>query len=115
MGGKIRDTDDTYLGAEGRDAPTEFMVYRGLSPLSEVMVWGTTFKPALKKECQRLGVKIYDRVMATSLLTEGGIQVAESGKLHWVYKEYRLIQSFQIQGARRFLYGMSDGDMGLFK
>ena len=40
------------------------------------MVWGTTFKPALKKECQRLGVKIYDRVMATSLLTEGGIQGA---------------------------------------
>ncbi len=39
-------------------------------------IWGTTFKPALKKECQRLGVKIYDRVMATSLLNERGIQGA---------------------------------------
>jgi succinate dehydrogenase/fumarate reductase flavoprotein subunit len=37
-------------------------------------VWGTTFKPALKKECQRLGVRIFDRVMATSLLTEKGIR-----------------------------------------
>ena len=35
-----------------------------------IRVWGSTFKPALKKECERLGVKIYDRVMATSLLTE---------------------------------------------
>jgi succinate dehydrogenase/fumarate reductase flavoprotein subunit len=30
----------------------------------------------LKKECERLGVTIYDRVMATSLLTEKGIQGA---------------------------------------
>jgi succinate dehydrogenase/fumarate reductase flavoprotein subunit len=39
-----------------------------------IRVWGTTFKPALKKECRRLGVKIFDRVMVTSLLTKGGIQ-----------------------------------------
>ena len=37
-------------------------------------VWGTTFKPAMVRECKRLGVKIYDRVMATSLLNEGGAQ-----------------------------------------
>ena len=41
-----------------------------------IRVWGTTFKPALKKECQRLGVQIFDRVMVTSLLTEGGVQGA---------------------------------------
>ena len=41
-----------------------------------IRVWGTTFKPALKKECKRLGVKIFDRVMVTSLLTEKGIQGA---------------------------------------
>ena len=41
-----------------------------------IRIWGTTFKPALKKECLRLGVKIFDRVMVTSLLTEGGIQGA---------------------------------------
>ena len=31
-----------------------------------IRIWGTTFKPALKKECQRLGVRIFDRVMMTS-------------------------------------------------
>jgi len=41
-----------------------------------IRVWGSTFKPALKKECQRLGVNIFDRVMATSLLTENGVQGA---------------------------------------
>jgi len=80
MGGKIRDVDDEYLGAEGRYDDTKFMFSPRMSPnhATEVTirVWGTTFKPALKKECQRLGVKIYDRVMVTSLLTEGGVQGA---------------------------------------
>ena len=76
MGGKIRDYDGEYKGCMGYDEKTKFLIYRGLSPLLEVIVWGTTFKPALKKECQRLGVKIYDRVIVISLLTEGGIQGA---------------------------------------
>jgi succinate dehydrogenase/fumarate reductase flavoprotein subunit len=78
IGGKIRDVDDEYVGAEGRYDDTKFMLSPRVSPnhSTEVVIriWGTTFKPALKKECQRLGVKIYDRVMVTSLLTEGGIQ-----------------------------------------
>ncbi|MBN1189098.1 MAG: FAD-binding protein [Dehalococcoidales bacterium] len=80
MGGKIRDTDDEYKGAEGRYDDTKFMFSPRVSPnhSTEVVIriWGTGFKPALKKECRRLGVKIYDRVMVTSLLTEGGIQGA---------------------------------------
>jgi len=99
MGGKIRDTDDEYEGAIGRDEKTKFMIsprytrvhsyIPGLlkpkvlksnpeQKLNNVVirVWGTTFKPALKKECKRLGVNIYDRVMVTSLLTEGGVQGA---------------------------------------
>jgi len=80
MGGKIRDVDDEYLGAEGRYDDTKFMFSPRYSPnhATEVVirVWGTTFKPALKKECKRLGVKICDRVMVTNLLTEGGIQGA---------------------------------------
>jgi len=79
MGGKIRDTDDEYVGAEGRyDDKIMFSPRMSPNHATEVTVrvWGTTFKPALKKECQRLGVKIYDRVMVTSLLTEGGIQGA---------------------------------------
>jgi succinate dehydrogenase/fumarate reductase flavoprotein subunit len=80
MGGKIRDVNDEYKGAEGRYDDTKFMLSPRVSPnhSTEVVIriWGTTFKPALKKECKRLGVKIYDRVMVTSLLTENGIQGA---------------------------------------
>ncbi len=80
LGGKIRDIDDDFLGAEGRDDKTKFM----FSPRDNAnhtantvfRVWGTTFKPALKKECRRLGVNIFDRVMVTSLLTEKGEQGA---------------------------------------
>jgi succinate dehydrogenase/fumarate reductase flavoprotein subunit len=77
MGAKIRDTGDDYVGAEGRDEKTRFMISPRYNAFHEnnvvIRVWGTTFKPALKKECERLGVKIYDRVMATSLLTEKGM------------------------------------------
>lgn len=79
MGGKIRDIDDEYVGAEGR-YPDKLMFSPRMSPNHAtevtVRVWGTTFKPALKKECDRLGVKIYDRVMVTNLLTEKGVQGA---------------------------------------
>jgi len=77
MGGKIRDTDDEYVGAEGRyDDKLMFSPRTSPNHANELVIriWGTTFKPALKKECQRLGVKIFDRVMVTSLLTEGGVQ-----------------------------------------
>lgn len=94
MGGKIRDTDDEYLGVEGRDDKTKLMFSPRYShsagygakedwqnpdynPVEQrnnmvIRIWGSTFKPALKKECLRLGVKVYDRVMATSLLNEHG-------------------------------------------
>ncbi len=101
MGGKIRDTDDEYVGAQGRDEKTKFMIsprygrMHSYAPVDKttkgkvfksnpekkrnnvvIRIWGTTFKPALKKECQRLGVKIFDRVMGTSLLNENGVQGA---------------------------------------
>jgi succinate dehydrogenase/fumarate reductase flavoprotein subunit len=79
MGAKIRDTDDEYVGAEGRyDDKLMFSPRMSPNHATEVTVrvWGTTFKPALKKECQRLGVKIYDRIMVTSLMTENGVQGA---------------------------------------
>jgi succinate dehydrogenase/fumarate reductase flavoprotein subunit len=78
MGGKVRDYEDKYKGAVGRDDQTKFMLSPRFQPANACFrVWGTTFKPALKKECERLGVKIYDRVMATSLLNEGGIPGAK--------------------------------------
>ena len=98
MGGKIRDIDDEFIGVEGRDDKTKFMVSPryskqagpaphidwqkpGFNPPDErnnvvLRVWGSTFKPILKKECKRLGVLVYDRVMATSLLNENGKQGA---------------------------------------
>jgi succinate dehydrogenase/fumarate reductase flavoprotein subunit len=99
MGGKVRDTDDEYKGAEGRDEKTKFMISPRYTKVHSyvpdmmkpvtlksnpdkklnnvvIRVWGSTFKPALKKECRRLGVKIFDRVMVTSLLTENGVQGA---------------------------------------
>ncbi len=101
MGGKIRDAKDEYVGAIGRDEKTKLMIsprygwFHSYLPgagkesaLTEagrkndvrnnvvIRVWGSTFKPALKKECKRLGVKIFDRVMVTSLLTEKGEQGA---------------------------------------
>ncbi len=97
IGGKIRDTKDEYIGVEGRDEKTKIMISPRYTrapgfgaesmtrtPLASnpegklnnvvIRIWGTTFKPALKKECKRLGVQIFDRVMVTSLLTEKGIQ-----------------------------------------
>ena len=98
MGGKIRDVDDEFLGAEGRDEKTKFMVSPrygknaslGVSPgwdqpgynppekrnNTTLRIWGSTFKPILKKECLKLGVTVLDRVMATGLLNEGGVQGA---------------------------------------
>jgi len=79
MGGKIRDTGDEYVGAQGR-YDDKLMFSPRMSPNNTrevtVRVWGTTFKPALKKECLRLGVKIFDRTMTTNLLTEKGVQGA---------------------------------------
>jgi succinate dehydrogenase/fumarate reductase flavoprotein subunit len=96
MGGKIRDIDDEYVGAEGRYDDTKLMISPrygvkhnlwpepgagepGFNPPEErsnvvIRIWGSTFKPALKKECKRLGVKIMDRVAGTSLLTENDVQ-----------------------------------------
>jgi succinate dehydrogenase/fumarate reductase flavoprotein subunit len=78
MGGKIRDDEDQFKGVEGRDDKTKFLISPRMNPFHDtnvvIRVWGTTFKPALKKECDRLGIRIYDRIMATSLLTEMGVQ-----------------------------------------
>jgi succinate dehydrogenase/fumarate reductase flavoprotein subunit len=78
MGGKIRDDDDRFLGVAGRDEKTKFLISPRMNPFHDtnvvIRVWGTTFKPALRRECERLGVTVCDRTMATSLLSEEGIQ-----------------------------------------
>ena len=76
IGGKIRDTEDEFKGAEFRDEKTKFCFAYDYVNKLHFRIWGTTFKPALYNECKRLGVQIFDRTMATSLLTEEGKQGA---------------------------------------
>jgi len=71
FGGKIRDTEDEFKGAEFRDDETKLMFAYDYKSRYTLRVWGTTFKPALYNELKKLGVKIYDRTEATALLTSG--------------------------------------------
>jgi succinate dehydrogenase/fumarate reductase flavoprotein subunit len=76
-GAKMRDTKDEFVGAPGRDDKTKLVVASRYQPDSiSLRFWGTTVKPTLKKECGRLGVKIFDRIMGTSLLNENGVHGA---------------------------------------
>ena len=72
MGGKVRDTDDEFKGADFRDEKTKLLFAYDYFNRFTIRVWGTTFKPALARQCRRSGVRIFDRVMATGLLTERG-------------------------------------------
>jgi succinate dehydrogenase/fumarate reductase flavoprotein subunit len=72
MGVKIRDTEDEFKGAEFRDEETKLLFAYEYENKYCIRVWGSQVKPALQRACKRLGVEIYDRVMVTSLLTEGG-------------------------------------------
>ncbi len=73
MGGKIRDSDDEFKGAGFRDEATKFLFAYDYRNRFTLRIWGTSFKPAMRSELDRLGVRVIDRVMVTSLLTEGGI------------------------------------------
>ena len=72
MGGKIRDTADEFAGADFRDERTKLLFAYDYKNRFTIRVWGSTFKPAMHRELKRLGVRIIDRVMVTSLLTESG-------------------------------------------
>ena len=74
MGMKIRDTEDEFIGADFRDEATKLLFCYEYQNKYSLRIWGKRMKPSLYKECRRLGVKIHDRVMATSLLTENGEQ-----------------------------------------
>ena len=67
-GGKIRDTEDEFKGAEFRDDETKLMFAYDYKNRFTLRVWGSTFKPALKKELDRLGVKVCDRTEAIGAL-----------------------------------------------
>lgn len=71
-GGKVRDTDDEFVGADFRDPASRLLFAYDYVGRSVVRVWGHNFKPLLREECRRLGVRVFDRVAVTALLTEGG-------------------------------------------
>jgi succinate dehydrogenase/fumarate reductase flavoprotein subunit len=74
MGGKIRDTEDEFKGAAFRDEESKLLFAYDYDSKITLRIWGTTFKPAMYREMKKLGVKISDRIMVTSLLTESGRQ-----------------------------------------
>ena len=81
FGGKIRDTEDEFAGAEFRDEKTKLMFAYDYKNKFTVRVWGSTFKPALVKEMRRLGVRILERTEATALLVSKKRQAGdEDGK-----------------------------------
>ena len=75
MGLQFRDVDDEFAGAPFRDDKTKIMFAYDYVGRTTIRVrGGAKIKPVLYKELKRLGVQIFDRVMATALLTEGGKQ-----------------------------------------
>ncbi|MDR0689967.1 MAG: FAD-dependent oxidoreductase [Spirochaetaceae bacterium] len=74
FGGKIRDAEGEFQGAEFRDEKTGLLFAYDYKNRFTLRVWGTTFKPALYRELKRLKVNLAERVEATALLTaeEGG-------------------------------------------
>lgn len=70
FGGKIRDSDGEFRGAEFRDEQTGLMFAYDYENKFTLRVWGTTFKPALRNELKHLGVRMVERCEATGLLTK---------------------------------------------
>jgi succinate dehydrogenase/fumarate reductase flavoprotein subunit len=76
MGVQIRDVHNEFKGAAFRDDETKLMFTYDYENRHTLRVYGHDIKPRLYQEVKRLGVQVFDRVMATSLLTEGGKQGA---------------------------------------
>jgi len=72
MGVKVRDVDDEFTGAEFRDEATKLMFAYDYENRHCIRIQGANIKPALYHELNRLGVTLYEHIMVTGLLTEGG-------------------------------------------
>jgi succinate dehydrogenase/fumarate reductase flavoprotein subunit len=72
MGVMVRDMNDEFKGAAFRDDETKLMFAYDYKNRIDIRVHGHNVKPCLYRELKRLGVQVYDRVMITGLLTEGG-------------------------------------------
>lgn len=74
MGVQIRDVKDEFKGADFRDEETKLMFAYDYKSRHVLRIWGYNIKPCLYNEMKRLGVRIFNRVLVTGLLTEGGKQ-----------------------------------------
>lgn len=71
-GGKVRDDEGEFAGADFRDPASRLLFAYDYTNRTVIRVWGHDYKPLLREQCRRLGVRVFDRVAVTSLLTEGG-------------------------------------------
>lgn len=71
-GGKVRDDEGEFAGADFRDPASRLLFAYDYAGRTVLRVWGHNYKPLLREACRRLGVRVFDRVAVTSLLTEGG-------------------------------------------
>lgn len=55
MGGKVRDTDGEFAGAEFRDEASKLLFAYDYTNRFVIRVWGHDYKPLLRKACRRLG------------------------------------------------------------
>ena len=72
MGGKIRDTNNEFAGAEFRDDKTKLMFAYDYDGRHCLRIFGAGFKKAYYRKMKQLGVDLHENIMITSLLTEGG-------------------------------------------
>lgn len=79
FGGKIRDTEGEFKGADFEDDETGLMFAYDYENRFTLRVWGSTFKPALYEECLRLGVKVFDYTEATALLKKNNKGIGALG------------------------------------
>jgi len=74
MGMKVRDVDDEFVGAEFRDEETKLLFAYNYDNPNCIRVQGANVKVYLYDELKRLGVELWEHILVTSLLTEGGKQ-----------------------------------------
>jgi len=77
MGLQFRDVDDEFAGAPFRGEKTgALFAFDYVNCHTVRLREGYKLKPVLHEECKRLGVELYEHIMVTRLLTEGGRQGA---------------------------------------
>ncbi|MCD7776453.1 MAG: FAD-binding protein [Firmicutes bacterium] len=92
-GAKIRDTNDEFVGAPFRDDETKLMFAYDYDNRYTIRVWGSGFKPALRRRALSLGAALFEYTEAVSLImSDDGERVAgavlmniHTGELHAVY------------------------------